>query len=94
MLILGLASKEDFPYVTYICPHCHAVNGPRIQQERGSSTSAPNVGSAGSGDHDKTINNVVDSLLENLVEHDKAKAAPVPAEASEKTEVSAEGNES
>lgn len=90
----GLASKEDFPYVTYICPHCHAVNGPRIQQERASSTSVPNVGSADSGDHDKTISNVVDSLLENLVEHDKAKAASVPAEAGEKSEVSAEGNKS
>lgn len=23
----GLARKEDFPYVTYYCPHCHVLNG-------------------------------------------------------------------
>ncbi|GAB2266775.1 hypothetical protein Dimus_001763 [Dionaea muscipula] len=34
----GLASKEDFPYVTYICPHCHAVNGPRYRGEDASGT--------------------------------------------------------
>uniref|UniRef100_A0A0A9HBE6 Lunapark zinc ribbon domain-containing protein n=1 Tax=Arundo donax TaxID=35708 RepID=A0A0A9HBE6_ARUDO len=22
----GLARKEDFPHVTYYCPHCHALN--------------------------------------------------------------------
>lgn len=25
-LCAGLARKEDFPYVTYYCPHCHALN--------------------------------------------------------------------
>lgn len=25
----GLARKEDFPYITYYCPHCHALNGSR-----------------------------------------------------------------
>lgn len=25
----GLSRKEDFPYVTYYCPHCRALNGPR-----------------------------------------------------------------
>ncbi|KAK1292930.1 Uncharacterized protein QJS10_CPB17g01327 [Acorus calamus] len=29
----GLARKEDFPYVTYYCPHCHALNGPRKTQD-------------------------------------------------------------
>ncbi|KAH9319093.1 hypothetical protein KI387_020862 [Taxus chinensis] len=23
----GLARKEDFPYITYYCPHCNALNG-------------------------------------------------------------------
>eukprot|EP00249_Psilotum_nudum_P017203 c26208_g1_i1 orf=473-1717(-) len=23
----GLARKEDFPYISYYCPHCHAFNG-------------------------------------------------------------------
>ncbi|KAK9074179.1 hypothetical protein SSX86_006776 [Deinandra increscens subsp. villosa] len=26
----GLARKEDFPFITYYCPHCHALNQPRI----------------------------------------------------------------
>lgn len=25
----GLARKEDFPYITYYCPHCNALNGSR-----------------------------------------------------------------
>ncbi|CAL1412267.1 unnamed protein product [Linum trigynum] len=25
----GLARKEDFPYITYYCPHCHALNQPK-----------------------------------------------------------------
>uniref|UniRef100_A0A0D6QY52 Lunapark zinc ribbon domain-containing protein n=1 Tax=Araucaria cunninghamii TaxID=56994 RepID=A0A0D6QY52_ARACU len=25
----GLARKEDFPYITYYCPHCNAFNGSR-----------------------------------------------------------------
>uniref|UniRef100_A0A1D1Y3A0 Uncharacterized protein At2g24330 n=2 Tax=Anthurium amnicola TaxID=1678845 RepID=A0A1D1Y3A0_9ARAE len=29
----GLARKEDYPYVTYYCPHCHALNGPRQSAE-------------------------------------------------------------
>ncbi|KAK1278171.1 hypothetical protein QJS04_geneDACA007278 [Acorus gramineus] len=29
----GLARKEDFPYITYYCPHCHALNGRRQTQD-------------------------------------------------------------
>lgn len=25
-IITGLARKEDFPFVTYYCPHCNALN--------------------------------------------------------------------
>lgn len=25
----GLARKEDFPYITYYCPHCNALNRPK-----------------------------------------------------------------
>ncbi|EPS73800.1 hypothetical protein M569_00957, partial [Genlisea aurea] len=25
----GLARKEDFPYITYFCPHCQALNRPK-----------------------------------------------------------------
>lgn len=94
----GLASKEDFPYVTYICPHCHAVNGPRIQQERTSGTDTLNMGSAVSVDHGHASS--VDSPQDNLDDKVNAKAAPAPAPApappkvDEKTEVPEEVNES
>ncbi|KAL0337457.1 UNVERIFIED_CONTAM: hypothetical protein Scaly_2020800 [Sesamum calycinum] len=30
----GLARKEDFPYITYYCPHCNALNGLNQQEDR------------------------------------------------------------
>ncbi|CAA7410644.1 unnamed protein product [Spirodela intermedia] len=49
----GLARKEDFPYITYFCPHCHALNRPRQaeEQEPGDLVSADDgvARSAGSG---------------------------------------------
>ncbi|XP_015168256.1 LOW QUALITY PROTEIN: uncharacterized protein At2g24330-like [Solanum tuberosum] len=41
----GLARKEDFPYITYYCPHCHALNRPKQLDDRVSGTSTPNLGS-------------------------------------------------
>ncbi|KAM7263650.1 hypothetical protein ACFE04_001333 [Oxalis oulophora] len=29
----GLARKEDFPFITYYCPHCHALNCAKQQEE-------------------------------------------------------------
>ncbi|KAL9237750.1 hypothetical protein vseg_012263 [Gypsophila vaccaria] len=55
----GLASKEDFPYVTYICPHCRAINGPKIHQDRASGTSSPGLGSTISADHENANSNIV-----------------------------------
>lgn len=31
----GLARKEDFPYITYYCPHCHTLNGSQQSGDRG-----------------------------------------------------------
>ncbi|KAJ6835230.1 uncharacterized protein M6B38_122505 [Iris pallida] len=36
----GLARKEDFPYITYYCPHCHALNGSRQSDDHGSGRSS------------------------------------------------------
>ncbi|OIW09253.1 hypothetical protein TanjilG_01224 [Lupinus angustifolius] len=30
----GLSRKEDFPFTTYYCPHCHALNKPKQSDER------------------------------------------------------------
>ena len=40
----GLARKEDFPYVTYYCPHCHALNQPK-QLDGNISRASPRMGS-------------------------------------------------
>ncbi|KAK3027843.1 hypothetical protein RJ639_041477, partial [Escallonia herrerae] len=32
----GLARKEDFPYITYYCPHCNALNRPKQTEEHAS----------------------------------------------------------
>lgn len=32
----GLARKEDFPYITYYCPHCQALNSSQQSGDRGS----------------------------------------------------------
>ena len=42
----GLARKEDFPYVTYYCPHCHALNQSKQAEEHASRSNSPRSGSA------------------------------------------------
>nr|GLL17510.1 uncharacterized protein At2g24330-like [Ipomoea trifida] len=32
----GLARKEDYPYITYYCPHCHALNMHKHSQDHAS----------------------------------------------------------
>ncbi|XVF35766.1 hypothetical protein REPUB_Repub18cG0174300 [Reevesia pubescens] len=49
----GLARKEDFPYITYYCPHCHALNRQKQLEEHVSSSSPPSMNplkSEGTGD--------------------------------------------
>ena len=40
----GLARKEDFPFITYYCPHCHALNKPKQLDESISCLPSPNAG--------------------------------------------------
>ncbi|KAL7093464.1 hypothetical protein ACP275_11G042100 [Erythranthe tilingii] len=37
----GLARKEDYPYITYYCPHCHALNKPKQSDDRASASDSP-----------------------------------------------------
>ncbi|XWS72884.1 hypothetical protein CRYUN_Cryun02cG0078100 [Craigia yunnanensis] len=49
----GLARKEDVPYITYYCPHCHALNRPKPLEEHVSSSSPTSMNpskSEGTGD--------------------------------------------
>ncbi|KAG6411577.1 hypothetical protein SASPL_129660 [Salvia splendens] len=42
----GLARREEYPYVTCYCPHCHALNQPKRSGLTTKSTS-PTVGRGG-----------------------------------------------
>ncbi|KAK9266260.1 hypothetical protein L1049_000048 [Liquidambar formosana] len=49
----GLARKEDFPYITYYCPHCHALNRSKQLEEHVSDPNSPilsSLGTVGSSD--------------------------------------------
>ncbi|MCD7466010.1 hypothetical protein HAX54_002323 [Datura stramonium] len=41
----GLARKEEFPYTTYYCPHCNALNRPKQLTDGTSGSSALNMAS-------------------------------------------------
>lgn len=45
---VGLARKEEFPYITYYCPHCNALNRPKQADDRVSGTSTPSLTSKAS----------------------------------------------
>ncbi|XP_028802351.1 uncharacterized protein At2g24330 [Neltuma alba] len=71
----GLVQKADFPYITYYCRHCHALNKPKELDERISGLSSQNMGhpkadevaqtaSASPGDGIITNNSPVNASLE------------------------------
>lgn len=73
----GLARKEDFPHITYYCPHCHALNtsGRSAELTRGipSSTVDENSGeNAANNDFPSSIKEVPDEPLGDLQNEDKA----------------------
>lgn len=76
LLCTGLARKEEFPYITYYCPHCHALNKPKqSEEERVSGSSTPNLGSlrtqnasASASDSGVTNNSPVRAGLEEIEE--------------------------
>lgn len=42
---VGLVKKEDFPFITYYCPHCHALNRSNQSEEQVSGHGSPSAGS-------------------------------------------------
>lgn len=42
---VGLVKKEDFPFITYYCPHCHALNRSNQSEEQISGHGSPTAGS-------------------------------------------------
>ncbi|KAL8162859.1 hypothetical protein V2J09_014348 [Rumex salicifolius] len=78
----GLASKEDFPYLTYICPHCRAVNGPRKQDDHVSVIESSRAASLLTEDNVKTTRTVSESPIEGTSDvADSEQLASSPGEA-------------
>lgn len=42
----GLARKEDYPYITYYCPHCHALNMHKHSQDHASGPNTSDLSSS------------------------------------------------
>ncbi|XP_023765183.1 uncharacterized protein At2g24330 [Lactuca sativa] len=40
----GLVRKEEFPFITYYCPHCHALNKPKNSGVSSETTMSPVLG--------------------------------------------------
>ncbi|KAF8025951.1 hypothetical protein BT93_F2703 [Corymbia citriodora subsp. variegata] len=62
----GLARKEEFPYITYYCPHCHALNRPKQSEEHVSGSTSPDVGSSRMGSGGDTIDNATGSVSNSV----------------------------
>ncbi|KAM5566217.1 uncharacterized protein ABKV19_019940 [Rosa sericea] len=63
----GLAKKEDFAYITYYCPHCHALNRPKHLEGGVTGSSSPDSGSLTAGDRSDVANQASDSLNDSVV---------------------------
>ncbi|XP_021674044.2 uncharacterized protein At2g24330 isoform X2 [Hevea brasiliensis] len=63
----GLARKEDFPYITYYCPHCHALNQPKHSEGCASGINSPSLGNLKGEDNVEVMNNASNSLGENIL---------------------------
>ncbi|WJX09910.1 hypothetical protein P8452_00691 [Trifolium repens] len=65
----GLARREEFPFITYYCPHCHALNKPKQSDEPISGFNLPNTGSPKTDDGEAVKNASIsssDSLVGNI----------------------------
>lgn len=43
-MLTGLVRKEEFPFITYYCPHCHALNKPKNSGVSSETTMSPVLG--------------------------------------------------
>ncbi|KAK9946163.1 hypothetical protein M0R45_011639 [Rubus argutus] len=63
----GLAKKEDFAYITYYCPHCHALNRPKHLEGDVSGSGSHTSGSLGAGVRSDAANEASGSLNDSVV---------------------------
>ncbi|KAK4755978.1 hypothetical protein SAY87_009735 [Trapa incisa] len=78
----GLARKEDFPYITYYCPHCHALNRAQNSEQPISGTASPGMDSLRA---DNGGNNTRESPKETVSTNAPSVAESEIAEAVEKS---------
>ncbi|CAK9137751.1 unnamed protein product [Ilex paraguariensis] len=72
----GLVRKEDFPYITYYCPHCNALNRPNQLDEHASGSNTPTSSSTTVGEV-TVINNAIASRSDTISESCSPVAAAV-----------------
>lgn len=80
----GLVKKEDFPYITYYCPHCRALNQPKQSEELVSGFPSPDVGSSRMGSGGDTIDNAAGSVSNSVATTSATIGATEVGEAPEK----------
>ncbi|RAL44277.1 hypothetical protein DM860_015637 [Cuscuta australis] len=63
----GLARKEDFPYITYYCPHCNALNRHKQSEDRSSGSNTPGLSSSVMTDAEVSNNSSSSPVAENSI---------------------------
>ena len=64
--LAGLARKEDFPHVTYYCPHCHALN--MSNQSIGHSSDSGQLSPVAPADEVSTTHPITETELRSTIE--------------------------
>lgn len=62
----GLARKEDYPYITYYCPHCHALNKSKQLEDAVSVSASPNMSSLRSTGSIDLVSKAMASVSEEM----------------------------
>ncbi|XP_021617688.2 uncharacterized protein At2g24330 [Manihot esculenta] len=63
----GLVRKEDFPHITYYCPHCRALNQPKNSEGHVSGFNSPNLGNMKGEDNVDVVNSASNLLGESIL---------------------------
>ncbi|QHN89077.1 uncharacterized protein DS421_16g569080 [Arachis hypogaea] len=86
----GLARKEDFPFITYYCPHCRALNKPKQSDERVSSGNSPNMRFPKTDDGEAVVKTVSASAADSIIKSNNPLDTATP-EIEEVSEVASSG---
>lgn len=73
----GLARKEDFPFITYYCPHCNALNRPKHMDERSTGTCSPGVTPSAAAVHEVNLVSVPSGSMGEMVSDSSTSLAAV-----------------